>query len=202
MFLEEFQHNSQRISGGPIWLWEKVISMQNLCRARLSTAIWIQFNEGPVEDEKNGGPVIEGHLKAKVITKIWMDRSPCWSVLDFWKMQAKNPVCWTWFFKNQVQINRRNGPRSPVFHRHCRWLNQSACSINFFPEKEKKFFRRQAWQVKVRSYPKITLSCAFYLSPQVCKAFVKFRNFFLVSFFPPLSIEWQKLKNQTKNLSS
>ena len=80
---------------------------------------------------------------------------------------------------------------------------KSVCMLNkLFPEKEKKFFRRQARQVKVRSYPKITLSCAFYLSPQVCKAFVKFRNFFFSSFFPPLSIEWQKLKNQTKNLSS
>ena len=53
--------------------------------------------------------------------------TPCWSVLDFWKinleksgstnwifslfLQAKNSVCRTWFlqldfFKNQVQINR------------------------------------------------------------------------------------------------
>ena len=30
----------------------KVISMQNLCRARLGSAIQIQFNEGPVEDKK------------------------------------------------------------------------------------------------------------------------------------------------------
>ena len=150
MFLEEFQHNSQRISGGSIWLWKKVISMQNLCRARLSTAIWIQFNEGPVEDKKNGGPVIEGHLKAKVITKIWMCQWPPWSCVP----QALQMI-------------------------------KSVCMLNkLFPEKEKKFFRRQAWQVKVRSYPKITLSCAFYLSPQVCKAFVKFRNFFLVLSFP------------------
>ena len=76
---------------------------------------------------------------------------------------------------------------------------KSVCMLNkLFPEKEKKFFRRQAWQVKVRSYPKITLSCAFYLSPQVCKAFVKFRNFFFSSFFPPLSIEWQKLEKSDK----
>ena len=51
--------------------------------------------------------------------------TPCWSVLDFeldfyclcsvwpakidfenWFLQAKNPVCRTWFFKNKVQINK------------------------------------------------------------------------------------------------